>query len=91
MCVYVCVGDEIDIPIDIFTMHLLTPSIWNEWVSLFPMTTMIPILKDFKPILDLDLYGEHMPEGQKFTSTYLLGRLICEYIQYIYYKQRNKE
>ena len=26
------------------------------------MTTMIPIFKDFKPILDLDLYGEHMLE-----------------------------
>ena len=29
------------------------------------MTTMIPILRDFKPILDLDfcdLYGEQMPE-----------------------------
>jgi len=23
---------------------------------------MIKILRDFKPILDLDLYGEHMPE-----------------------------
>ena len=23
---------------------------------------MIPILRDFKPILNLDLYGEHMPE-----------------------------
>jgi len=26
------------------------------------MTTMIRILRDFKPILDLDLHGEHMPE-----------------------------
>jgi len=26
------------------------------------MTTTIRILRDFKPILDLDLYGEHMPE-----------------------------
>jgi len=26
------------------------------------MTTVIQILRDFKPILDLDLYGEHMPE-----------------------------
>ena len=30
------------------------------------MTTMIPILRDFKPIFDLDLYGEHMPE-EKIT------------------------
>ena len=26
------------------------------------MTTMIKILRDFKPIFDLDLYGEYMPE-----------------------------
>ena len=26
------------------------------------MTTMIRILRYFKPILDLDLYSEHMPE-----------------------------
>jgi len=25
-------------------------------------TTIIKILRDFKPILDLDLYGEHVPE-----------------------------
>ena len=37
-------------------------------------------------VIDLDLYGEHMPEkelqGQKPTSTYLPGRLIREYIRY---------
>jgi len=32
------------------------------------MTTMIPILRDFKPILDLDLYGEHMPEEKSTGS-----------------------
>jgi len=36
------------------------------------ITTMIPILRDFKPILDLDLYGEDMPEerltGSKITN-----------------------
>jgi len=26
------------------------------------MTRIIRILRDFKPILNLDLYGEHMPE-----------------------------
>ena len=26
------------------------------------MTTMIRILRDFKPILNLDLYGEHISE-----------------------------
>jgi len=26
------------------------------------MMTMIRNLRDFKPIFDLDLYGEHMPE-----------------------------
>jgi len=26
------------------------------------MTTMIPILRDFKTILNLDLYSEHMSE-----------------------------
>jgi len=53
---------------------------------------MTLILRDFKPILDLNLYSEHMPEerikGSKIGldlsagSTYLLGRLICKYIQY---------
>ena len=28
------------------------------------MTTMIRILMDFKPILDLNLYSEHLPEGR---------------------------
>ena len=26
------------------------------------MMTIIPILRDFKPILDLNSYSEHMPE-----------------------------
>ena len=30
------------------------------------MTTMIRILGGFKPILNLDLYGEHMPK-ERFT------------------------
>ena len=30
--------------------------------TFFGMMTMIRILRDFKPILDLDLYGEPMPE-----------------------------
>jgi len=29
---------------------------------------MIRILKDFKPILDLDLYGEHIP-GERITGS----------------------
>jgi len=29
---------------------------------------MIQILRDFKPILDLDLYSEHMPE-EKITGS----------------------
>ena len=32
------------------------------------LTTMIRILKDFKPILDLDLYGEHIP-GERITGS----------------------
>ena len=32
------------------------------------MTTMIRILRDFKPILDLNLYGEHMPEERNTRS-----------------------
>ena len=49
---------------------------------------MIWIWGDFKPILNLDLYGlygEHMPEerntGSKLTVTYLAGRLTREYIR----------
>ena len=33
-----------------------------------PITTMIPILRDFKPILDLNLYGEHM-HGERITGS----------------------
>jgi len=38
---------------------------------------MIQILRDFKPMLDLDLYGEHMPEEEidldlSTRSTYML-------------------
>ena len=51
VCMCVAASEEIDI--DIFTTHLLTPWIWNDWVS---------FLRDFKPLVDLDLYGEHMPE-----------------------------
>ena len=29
----VTAGEEIDT--DIFTMHLLTPRVWNDWVSFF--------------------------------------------------------
>jgi len=36
------------------------------------MKTMIQILRDFKPVLDLNSYGEHMPE-ERITSTYLPG------------------
>jgi len=38
MCVCVAAGEEIDIHIDIFTTHLLTPSwtwVWNDSVNLF--------------------------------------------------------
>jgi len=54
LSVCVAAGEEIDIP-------------WHhefEWVDqLFSrMTTMIRILRDLKPIPDLDLYSEHMPE-----------------------------
>jgi len=56
MCVCVCItaGEEIDI--DIFATHLLTPWVWNDWVN------FNAILRDFKPILNLSLYGEHMHE-----------------------------
>jgi len=62
MCVCVAADEEIDIHIDIFMMHLLTPWVWNDWVNFSPMMTVIQIFRDFKPILELDLYGEHMPE-----------------------------
>jgi len=59
VCVCACVaaGEEIDIHNALAdTMSL------NDWVNFSQITTMIPILRDFKPILDLDLYGEHLPE-----------------------------
>jgi len=36
----------------------------KDWVNIFvnDMTTMIRILRDFQPILDLDLYGERTHE-----------------------------
>ena len=35
----------------------------DNWVNFFTrMMTMIRILRDFKPILYLNLYSEHMPE-----------------------------
>ena len=56
------------------------------------MTTTIRILRDFKPILDLDLYGEHMHEeritGSKFSldlsaeSTYMSVYMILVLLDY---------
>jgi hypothetical protein len=59
LCVSMCVAAGGDIDTDIFTTYLLTPSVWNDWVRL---PAMIRIWGHFKPILDLDLYGEHMRE-----------------------------
>ena len=56
------------------------------------MTTIIRILRDFKPILDLDLYSEHMPEeritgskidldlsaGSTYTRVYMVGHMWPE-------------
>ena len=35
VCIYIAAGEEIDNKIIVFTMHLLTPWVWSEWVSLF--------------------------------------------------------
>jgi len=35
MCVYVYIAASEKIDIDIFTTHLLTPWVWNDWVSFF--------------------------------------------------------
>ena len=61
--------------------------------TFFRMTTMIPILRDFKPILDLDLYGEHMPEeriiGSKIDldlsarSTYTRVYTVVTYLEHM--------
>jgi len=59
MCVCLCVtADE---EIDIHNALVDTMSL-NDGSTFLRMTTMIPILRDFKPIVDLDLYSEHMPE-----------------------------
>jgi len=46
-------------------MHLLTPSVWNDWVIFLANDNND---SDFKPILDLNLNGEHMPE-ESITGT----------------------
>ena len=63
VCVHVAASEEIDILIDIFMTHTCWPPHELEMIesAFSQMTTMIQILRDFKPILDLDLYGEHMP------------------------------
>ena len=63
------------------------------------MTTMIPILRDFKSILDLDLYGEHMPEeritGSKIDldlsagSTYMRVYTVTCKESYTHFNQIN--
>ena len=74
----------------IYILIYLQCTCWHhevEWLGqlFWRMMTMIRILRDFKPILDLNLYGEHSLwkeiQGQKLTSTYLPGRLLHEYIQ----------
>jgi len=55
----VCVAADEVIDTDLFTTHLLTPWVWNDWVSSFVNDNNY---SDFKPILNLDFYGEHMPE-----------------------------
>ena len=77
VCVYVCVTAGKEIDIDIFMTHLLKTWVWNGWVSFFPVTTMIQILRDFKPILDLDSYAEHMPEKRINCRVKNWSRLIC--------------
>ena len=45
---------------------------------------MIRFLRDFKPILDLDLYSDHMPK-ERITWSKIEGRLInCTVEQQIY-------
>jgi len=59
------------------------------------MMTMIQILRDFKPILDLDLYGENMPEeritGSKIDLELSAGSTYTQvYMVFIYYKHECK-
>ena len=63
--------------------------LWNTcWHHEFDMTvstfswktTMIRILRDFKPILDLDLYTEHMPEERITGSKIDLDLSASTYI-----------
>jgi len=56
------------------------------------MTTMIRILRDFRPMLNLDLYSEHMPEeritgskidldlsaGSTYTQVYTVSVIIAK-------------
>ena len=63
VCVCVCLAASEEIDTDIF----LQRTCWHhEFEMTGPafswMKTMIRILRDFKPILNLYLYGEHMPE-----------------------------
>jgi len=54
LCVCVADGEEIDIH-----YALADPRSLNDWVNFFVNDNND---SDFEPILDLDLYDEHMPE-----------------------------
>ena len=79
VCVLVCVaaGEEIDIHDALAdTMSL------NDWVNFFANDDND---SDFNPLLDLELYDEHMHEesiiGSKIVLDLSEGRLTLEYIQ----------
>ena len=45
----------------------------NDWVKFFANDDNSRVLMDFKPILDLDLYGEHVPDERITGSKIDLG------------------
>ena len=73
LCVCVAAGEEIDIQDALAdTMSLI------DWVNFFSMTTMIQIFRDFKPILDLDLYVSICL--RKELQSQKLASLICRVV-----------
>ena len=82
LCVCVCVC--VSLPMEKLILIYLRRTCWHYEFEMTGsafswMTTMIRILRDFKPILNLDLYGEHMPEVDLYASIYGSDRLkiIC--------------
>jgi len=83
VCVCVAASEEIDT--DIFTTHFLTPWVWNKLGQLFRewlhwLGFWVILSQYLTPTYTVSICLRKELQGQKLTSTYLPGRLICEHI-----------